>query len=105
MYFCLLELKQNCTKIYVKETLSFAKRVFIRPGSEENVIFQNIQQAEGFFCKKNYSKNQSHGIQSAENIFSFLKGKKKAGGIYVLCFKASKMLRIGQLMRVLQLSE
>lgn len=100
MYFYLMEYKQNCTKIYVKETLSFAKRVFIRPGSKENVIFRNIQQAEGFFLQKGYSKNQSHSIRSKENIFSFLKSRIDRG-IYVLCFKSSKMLRIGQEMRVL----
>lgn len=76
MYFCLLALKKNFTKIYVKETFFFAKRVFIRPGSEENVFFLEYSSRSLFFCKKNYSKNQSHGIQSAENIFSFLKGKK-----------------------------
>ena len=71
----------------------------IVPVLKKMYFFQNIQ-AEAFFCKKNYSKNQTHGIQSAENIFSFLKCKKDRG-IYVLCFKASKMLRIGQGMRVL----
>ena len=57
--------------------------VYNRPGSKENVIFfQNIQ-AEAFFLQKNYSKNQSHGIQSAENIFfSFWKEK----GLGYLCF-------------------
>lgn len=99
MYFYLLELKQNCTKIYVKETF-FAKRVFIRPGSKENVFFSEYSSRSLFFCKKNYSKNQSHGIQSAENIFSFLKSRIDRGS-YVLCFKSSKMLRIGQEMRVL----
>lgn len=103
MYFCLLALKQNCAKIYVKETFFFAKRFFIRPGSKKMYFFQNIQQ-KPFFCKKNYSRNQSHGIQSAENIFFFLKGKK-ARGIYVLCFKSSKMLRIRQVMCILWLSE
>lgn len=83
MYFYLMEYKQNCTKIYVKETLSFAKRVFIRLGSKENVFFLRIFKQKPFFAKKNYSKNQSHGIQSAENIFSFLKGKK---GREYLCF-------------------
>lgn len=43
-------------------------------------------------------------MQSVENIFSFLKGKKSQG-IYVLCLKVSKILRIGQVMSVLQLSE
>lgn len=69
MYFYLMEYKQNCTKIYVKETLSFAKRVFIRPGSKENVFFFRIFKQKPSFAKKNYSKNQSHGIQSTENIF------------------------------------
>lgn len=50
--------------------------------------------------QKDYSKYQSPGIRSAENIFFFLKGKKDRG-IYVLCFKASKILGIGQVMRVL----
>lgn len=77
--------------------------VFIRPTSKENVFFSEYSSRRLFFVK-NYSENQSHGIQSAESIFFFLKGKK-AGGICVLCFKASKMLRIGQVMRVLQLSE
>lgn len=70
MYFYLLEYKQNCTKICAKE-IFLRKGFFICPGSKENVIFQNIQVECHFFCKKNYSKNQSHGIQSAENI-SFL---------------------------------
>ena len=70
MYFYLMEYKQNCTKIYVKETF-FAKRVFIRHGSKENVIFQNIQQAEGFFLQKDYSKNQSHGMEHRKHFFSF----------------------------------
>ena len=70
------------------------------PVLKKMYFFQNIQAEAFFFCKKNYSKNQTHGIQSAENIFSFLKCKKDRG-IYVLCFKASKMLRIGQGMRVL----
>lgn len=69
MYFYLLEYKQNCTKIYVKKILSFAKRVFIRPGSKENVFFFRIFSRSLFFCKKNYSKDQNHGIQSAEKIF------------------------------------
>ena len=69
MYFCLLELKQNCTKIYVKETFFLAKRVFIRPGSKENVFFLEYSTSRSLFFAKNYSKNQSHGIQSAENIF------------------------------------
>lgn len=67
MCFCLLELKENRTKIYIKEAFFFAKRVSTRPGSEKMYFFQNIQ-AEAFFVK-NYSKNQSHGIQSAENNF------------------------------------
>lgn len=53
--------------------------------------------------QKNYSKNQSHGMEHRKHFF-FLKGKKDRG-IYVLCFKSSKMLRIGQVMLVLQLSE
>lgn len=90
--------KNICKRIF------FAKMVYNRPGSEENVFFFRIFKSKPFFCKKNYSENQSHDIQSAENIFSFLKCKKSQG-IYVLCFKASKMLRIGRVMRVLQLSE
>lgn len=39
-----------------------------RPGSEENVFFLEYSN-RSFFLQKNYSKNQSHGIQSAENIF------------------------------------
>lgn len=103
MYFYLLEYKQNCTKIYVKETFFLRKGFFIRHGSKENVIFQNIQQAEGFFCKKTILKIKVT-VWSTENIFFFLKSKKDRG-IYVLCFKSSKMLRIGQVMLVLQLSE
>ena len=63
-----MEYKQNCTKIYVKETFFFAKRVSARPGSKENVFFLRIFRQKPFFAK-NYSKNQSHGIQSAENNF------------------------------------
>lgn len=85
--------KNICKRIF------FAKMVYNRPGSEENVFFFRIFKQKPFFAK-NYSENQSHGIRSAENIFSFLKGKKDRG-IYVLCFKASKILRIGQVMRVL----
>lgn len=70
MCFYLLELKQNCTKIYVKEIFSFAKRVFLRRRSWENVFFYNIQ-TEPLFAKKNYSTNISSGIQGAKNIFSF----------------------------------
>ena len=96
----MLELKQNCTKIYVKETFFCEKGFSFVPVLKKMYFFKNIQAEAFFFCKKNYSKNQSHGIQSAENIFSFLKSRIDRG-IYVLCFKASKILGIGQVMRVL----
>lgn len=52
MCFYLFELKQNCTKIYVKEIFSFAKRVSNRPGSEENVFFFRIFKQKPFLQKK-----------------------------------------------------
>ena len=74
--------------------------VYNRPGSEENVFFFRIFKQKPFFWKKNYSENQSHGIQNAENIFFFLKGKKT--GVSMFCASNQiKMLRIGQVMRVL----
>ena len=76
-------IKAKLRKDICKRSIFFAKRVSTRLGSKENVIFRNIQQAEGFFLQKDYSKNQSHGIQSAENIFFSLKGKKRP---WYLCF-------------------
>ena len=56
MYFYLLELKQNCIKIYVKETFFLLKGFFIRPGSEENVFFSEYSAEAFFFCKKTIRK-------------------------------------------------
>lgn len=71
MYFCLLELKQNCTKIYVKETLSFAKRVFIRPGSKENVFFLEYSSRSLFFAKKTILKIKVTVSRVQKTFFPF----------------------------------
>jgi len=97
--FLFIGIKAKLHKIYVKEFF-LRKGLPLVPVLKKMYFFFRIFKQKAFFCKKNYSKNQSHGIQSTENIFSFLKCKKSQG-IYVLCFKASKMLRIGQVMRVL----
>lgn len=68
MYFCLLELNQNCTKIYVKETFFCEKGFSFVPVLKKMYFFSEYSSRSLFFAKK-YSKNQSHGIQSAENIF------------------------------------
>lgn len=51
-----------------KRKFFLRKWFFIRPDSKENVFFLRIFRHKAFFLQKNYSKNQSHGIQSAENI-------------------------------------
>lgn len=94
MYFYLMEYKQNCTKIYVKERLSFAKRVFIRLGSKENVYFSEYSSGSLFFAKKTILKIKVTLFRAQKTFFFFLKDEKDRG-IYVLCFKSSKMLRIG----------
>lgn len=71
MYFYLLEYKQNCTKIYVKETLSFAKRVSARPGSEENVFFFRIFKQKLFFAKKTILKIKVTVFRTQKTFFSF----------------------------------
>lgn len=102
--FLFIGIKAKLHKIYIKEIFFLRKGFSFVPVLKKMYFFSEYSSRSFFFAKKNYSENQSHGIQSAENIFFFLKGKKPRG-ICALCFKSSKMLRIGQLMRVLQLSE
>ena len=80
--FLFISIKEKLHKNICKRNKVLRKGFFIRHGSKENVIFQNVQ-VECHFFAKNYSKNQNHGIQSAENIFLFLKGKKRP---WYLCF-------------------
>ena len=89
MYFYLLELKQKCTKIYVKETFFCEKGFHSSRFWRKCVFFQNIQAEAFFFAKRTIFKNQTHGIQSAENIFSFWKVKRP--GVSVFC--ASKQVK------------
>lgn len=72
MYFYLMEYKQNCTKIYVKETLSFAKRVFIRPGSKENVFFFRIFKQKPSFAKKTILKIKVTVFRAQKTFFFLL---------------------------------
>lgn len=57
-----------------------------------------------FFAKKTILKIKITVFRVRKKFFFFMKGKK-GRVIYVLYFKSSKMLRIGQVMRVLQLSD
>lgn len=71
MYFYLMEYKQNCTKIYVKEAIFCEKFFFIRPGSKENVIFRNIRQKPFFFAKKTILKIKVTVFRVQKTFFPF----------------------------------
>ena len=88
MCFYLMEYKQNCTKIYVKEAI-FCEKVFLFvPVLKKMYFFQNIQ-AETIFCKKTILKIKVTVFRAQKTFFFFLKGEKDRG-IYVLCFKSNK---------------
>lgn len=69
MCFYLLELKQNCTKIYVKETFFVRKEFFIRPCSKENVFFLRIFRQKAFFCKKAILKIKVTAFRAQKAFF------------------------------------
>ncbi len=83
MYFCLLALKKNFTKIYVKETKFCEKVFFIRHGSKENVFFLEYSSRSLFFAKKTILKIKVTVFGVRKTFFFFLKGKKRP---WYLCF-------------------
>lgn len=89
MYFYLMEYKQNCTKIYIKETFFLLKCFFIRPGSKKCIFFPEYSAEAFFFAKKTIRKIKVMVFRAQKHFFFFLKGKK-GRGIYVLCFKSNK---------------
>lgn len=98
--FLFIGIKAKLHKNICKRNNFFAKRVFIRPVSKENVIFSEYSTSRRLFCKKTILNIKVPVFGVRKTFFFFLKGKKDRG-IYVLCFKASKILGIGQVMRVL----
>ena len=66
----------------------------------KKMYFFRIFKQKPFFFQKTILKIKVTAFRVQKIFFSFLKGKK-GRGVYVLCFKTSKMLRIGQVMRVL----
>lgn len=99
--FLFIGIKAKLHKNICKRNIFFAKRVSARPGSKENVFFFRIFKQKPFFAKKTILKIKVTVFRAQKTFFPFWKVKKKHRGIYVLCFKSSKMLRIGQVMRVL----
>ncbi len=70
MYFYLLELKQNCTKIYVKETFFLRKGFSFVLVLKKMYFFQNIQAEAIFFAKKTILKIKDTVFRAQKTFFS-----------------------------------
>jgi len=74
MYFCLLELKENRTKIYVKEF--FLRKWFtIVPVLKKMYFFSEYSSRSFFFEKKTILKIKVTAFRAQKAFFFFLKGK------------------------------
>lgn len=70
MYFCLLALKKNFTKIYVKETKFCEKGFLFVMVLKKMYFFFRIFNQKPFFCKKTILKIKDTVFRAQKTFFS-----------------------------------